>query len=371
LLGLSGTQLTLGIHDALRAPNAGVGRTARPGFVVAVNAPAASIKEERLWIRSGRLYEGPNPIAATEFKSNDMMLFELHRGPSRAPNWATLPSLAQHSANFDTALRETSTAELAGKINGLFRKFEVELDGIDDLTDPDKAAIRAIVAGELKRRVEVIRGGGLIEEKSVEGPAAQIDPRSFHPVDFADIPEGAKLPSRPEGLSVSQPASPGTTVFSGPFRKTPAFPRLFGPKPNRRRSLLRVFGRERACGLHSRIGGSVWGVRLRLNEAEQPLLCCPRDRKVHGPDQTMGGQFGGLPSGGDRLDDLRGQEGERQQAADVPIADSFDRREFGDTADLSRDERLEAAMHRSARCRRADSSRRRCPAPGRRAATRC
>src|SRR5207245_5905524 len=104
------------------------------------------------------------------------------------------------------------------------------------------------------------------------------------------------------------------------------------------------FGRERACGLHSRIGGSVWGVWLRLAEAEQLPLCLPRDRKLHGPDHTMGGQFQGLPSGGDRFDNVRGQEGERQQAADVPIADSFDRREFGDTTDLSRDERLEAAM---------------------------
>jgi hypothetical protein len=204
LLGISGTRLALGIHDALRAPNAGVGRTARPGFVVAVNAPASSIKEEWLWVKGGRLCEGPNPIAATEFKSNDMMLFELHRGPSRAPNWATLPSLAQHSANFDTALRQTSTAELPGKINNLFRRFELELGGIDNLTDPDKAAIRAIVAGELKRRVEVISGGGLIEEKSVDGPGIQIDPRSFHPVDFADFPAGPELPSRPEGWLVIQ-----------------------------------------------------------------------------------------------------------------------------------------------------------------------
>src|SRR5437764_380376 len=58
----------------------------------------------------------------------------------------------------------------------------------------------------------------------------------------------------------------------------------------------------------------------------------------------MGGQFRGLLSGGDRFDNVRSQEGERQQAADVPIADSFDRREFGDTADSSRDQRLEAAM---------------------------
>src|SRR5207244_1738830 len=104
------------------------------------------------------------------------------------------------------------------------------------------------------------------------------------------------------------------------------------------------FERERVCRLHLRIGGSVWGVRVRSAEAQQLLLCRPRDRKVHGPDQAMGGQFGGLSSGGDRLDDVRGQEGERQQAADVAIADSFDRREFGDTADLSGDERLETAM---------------------------
>ena len=58
----------------------------------------------------------------------------------------------------------------------------------------------------------------------------------------------------------------------------------------------------------------------------------------------MGGQFGGLPSGGDRFDNVRGQEGERQQAADVAIAASFDPREFGDTADLSGDEHLETAM---------------------------
>src|SRR5439155_12349073 len=77
------------------------------------------------------------------------------------------------------------------------------------------------------------------------------------------------------------------------------------------------YRRERACGLHLRIGGSVWGVRLRLADAEQLPLCRPRDRKLHGPDQTMGGQFGGMPSRGDRLDDVRGQEGERQTPASV------------------------------------------------------
>src|SRR6266540_3139074 len=56
-----------------------------------------------------------------------------------------------------------------------------------------------------------------------------------------------------------QPASPGITVFSGPCRKTPAFPAFSDPKPNRRRSLAAPYRRERACRLHLRIGGSVWG----------------------------------------------------------------------------------------------------------------
>jgi len=44
---------------------------------------------------------------------------------------------------------------------------------------------------------------------------------------------------------------------------------------------------------------------------------------------------------GDRLDNVRRQEGERQDKAEVPIADPLDGGEFGDAAGLTRDERLE------------------------------
>src|SRR3981189_596119 len=74
-------------------------------------------------------------------------------------------------------------------------------------------------------------------------------------------------------------------------------------RPQRSIALARV-GRKIAVG----------GVRLRLADTKQLLLCRPRDRKVHGPDQAMGGQVRGLPSRGDHFDDLRCQEGERQQA---------------------------------------------------------
>jgi hypothetical protein len=128
-------------------------RTAKPGFLVAVNAPSSAVRPETLWVNSGRLYEGPNPFAAVEYKSYDMMLFELHRGPSRTSTWATLPPLASHANAFDVALRETASQELGRKINDLYHRFELDLRKIDELTDPDKAAIRGLVASELRNRV--------------------------------------------------------------------------------------------------------------------------------------------------------------------------------------------------------------------------
>ncbi len=58
----------------------------------------------------------------------------------------------------------------------------------------------------------------------------------------------------------------------------------------------------------------------------------------------MRGQVGRMAPRGDRLDDIGGEEGERQEAAEVPIADPFDPGEFGNAAGLTRDECLETAM---------------------------
>ena len=129
------------------------------------------------------------------------MVFELHRGPTRAPSWATLPRLATHAAEFDAALRNTSAADLARRIDELFRVFEADLDGIADLTDPDKAAIRALAADELRKRVGKIGDGGIIDEKGF-GEDLRINPRSFRPSDFAELPMGTPLPSRATGLAV-------------------------------------------------------------------------------------------------------------------------------------------------------------------------
>lgn len=200
LLGLADTALALGVHDTLRPAGAGHGRTAQPGFVVAVNTPQAAINPAYLWVKEGRLHEGPNPVAARPFDSHDMMLFELHRGPSRAASWATLPALSAHAKAFDSALRDTPADQLAATINAAFRKFEADLRAIDDLTRPDKAAIRALVGDDLKTRVKAIQGGDLIETRSLAGAPTRVEMRSFRPRDLAEPPLGAALPSRPEGV---------------------------------------------------------------------------------------------------------------------------------------------------------------------------
>jgi hypothetical protein len=201
LLGISGTKLTLGIHDVLRSQVPAGGRAAHPGFIAAINAPSASIDPKRLWIKAGRLYEGENPVAARPFDSHDMMLFELHRGPSRTPSWATLPKLALHSAVFDGLLKgETVVADLKTKLNRAYVTFETDVNGLDDLTKPDKAAIRAMVAKDLQERVAKIDGGGLFENRSVSGLDQRIELRGFSARMIPDLPAGMSLPSRSEGL---------------------------------------------------------------------------------------------------------------------------------------------------------------------------
>lgn len=198
LLGLKDTELTLGVHDVLRRAGAG-GREARPGFVVAVNAPQARLVPAQLWIKAGRLYEGVNPLVAHPFEAHDMMMFEVHRGPSRALAFATLPALADHVKQFDAILRDAAIEELPRKINAEYRAFEIALRGIEDLTDPDKAAIRGLVANDLKTRVKAIQDGGLIELRDAAGASAPTSPRAFSARAIAEPPAGIPLPTRPEG----------------------------------------------------------------------------------------------------------------------------------------------------------------------------
>ena len=76
-------------------------------------------------------------------------------------------------------------------------------------------------------------------------------------------------------------------------------------------------------------------VRFGSADAEQLLLRRPGNRQVEGADQMMRGQLRRLMSRRDRLDDLRRQKGERQDPAEVAIADPFPDGEFGEATDLA------------------------------------
>jgi hypothetical protein len=196
LLGIADTELVLGIRDSLKPEGAGQGRIARPGFLVASNAPQAELDPSRLWVREGRLHAGANPVAARPYDAHDMMLFELHRGPSRVNTFATLPVLSERVREFDAILRDAPTGELEAKLGPSYRNFEADLRAITDLTVPDKAAIRALVADDLRKRVKEIRSGGLFETRDVGGRRAEVELRAFSARALPELPPNRPLPAR-------------------------------------------------------------------------------------------------------------------------------------------------------------------------------
>ena len=62
---------------------------------------------------------------------------------------------------------------------------------------------------------------------------------------------------------------------------------------------------------------------MRLVEAERGFLVGPIQGQVPSVDQALGRQMGRLIAGEDRLDDLRGEEGERHQVADIALGNTF------------------------------------------------
>src|SRR4051812_34914299 len=92
------------------------------------------------------------------------------------------------------------------------------------------------------------------------------------------------------------------------------------------------------------MGSSEWGWRCGSGEPEAVLLGRPLGRQIDIPNEPMRGQLGRLTSRRDRLDNLRREKGERQQAADVAIADPFDARQLGHGPDPAGDQSIKAAV---------------------------
>ena len=147
---------------------------------------------------------GSSADALEFYEEHDHLLVAVERG-GRREDWRGLPTLTPHETAFDSVLRDTSLPEgpAKTKINELFVKFDSDLDGEPDLTQPDKERIRGEVIAELESRVK--RKFGAIfqsETRSVAGIQRSINSEGF---DFLDVGDG--------GPEAAKPAQAGALPF--------------------------------------------------------------------------------------------------------------------------------------------------------------
>src|SRR3954449_1927186 len=130
-------------------------------------------------------------------------------------------------------------------------------------------------------------------------------------------------PSRPNICRATSAPSPGASTAASSSRQStsdwPSPPRRPRQCPIASSNWLRLDGKRDRNYLWRRIGGSEWGWRCGSGEPEGALLGTPLGRQIDIANEPVRGQFGRLTSRRDRLDDLRCQEGKRQQAAYVAI----------------------------------------------------
>lgn len=201
LIGLNGTRPLLGIKDAL-SEAAGAG----PCVLAGIAAPAGEVDFGRLWVRDGRLCAGPGVAQLEPFEAYDHVLIAVERGQPRQ-DWRGLPALTPHEASFASALRDTGapSTDIGNRLNQAFRGFDADLAAEEELTDTDKARIRAEVVADLKARLAGIADPlGLAarpaETRSIGGVATKRE----RDAEFSFLDVGALEP----GAAAAPPADP-------------------------------------------------------------------------------------------------------------------------------------------------------------------
>ena len=205
IIGLKGTQPVLGVKVGLGDPTVtAVGSEAAPCILAAIAAPATDVKFESLWVRDGRLMEGPSPDALSVYERNDFLLVAIEKGPPRQ-DYRGLRSLAPHEGAFNTILRKPDILrpDAEAELNAAFHNFDQDLSTESELTEPDKNRIRGEIIADLKDRI-VRKFGGPFgpEQRSVGGIQRRVDPEGFNFLDVGD-----------RGAEFAKPAEPGALPF--------------------------------------------------------------------------------------------------------------------------------------------------------------
>jgi hypothetical protein len=183
ILGLSGSQLSLGIHDTVNA-----GKPLYSGYFLSVSAPAEQIDVSRLWLRNGRLVKGDDPIAAQPYHDYDYMVLELERRDTR-DDWPGLPGIAEFQDKFAVVMADAQTkpADKRQRLRDLWPSFQQTLAASALLTDPDRESIAHSVSKDLNQRLEAMEHGNPFETRSWgDAKTRAVSPAKF---DFLDVAE--------------------------------------------------------------------------------------------------------------------------------------------------------------------------------------
>jgi hypothetical protein len=161
LMQMDGSTLQLGARDSLKkapppAVKAPTGKTAKAGYLLAVNAPDREMKAvfPELWVKEGRLVQGSNPMTADAYDGHDYMLIEVERRDTRE-DWRSLPLVQKYEEQFDAILRsDASIDDKKARITKLWDPFVTDIKASPDLTEIDMDRVTKGINDTLKVRIK-------------------------------------------------------------------------------------------------------------------------------------------------------------------------------------------------------------------------
>jgi hypothetical protein len=155
LLGLSQTELCIGIHDRFALQSQSPNSRLAPGHLLVANTPDGTLKPSEAWIREGQLFVGPSLEQARPPKDFDYFLLSLERLDQRQ-DWSSLELVAPRIKNLSELLAK-STSE--NDLRTEFTLFKGAVLSSPDLIHKDCARIILGMKERIKETLELRRSG--------------------------------------------------------------------------------------------------------------------------------------------------------------------------------------------------------------------
>jgi len=183
IAGLASTSLQLGVEDTFFQNN-----KLREGYYVGINAPAAMVNINQLWLKDDHLMQGAIASISQPYQGYDYMIIEIEKLDNRK-DWPSLPEIAEFKQQFAAVLGDTNLTieEKRQRISQLWPSFTNSLNESQHLVKPDREQIALSVTTDLKERLEALKTGNPFEtrgwgEQSLETKL----PADFDFIDIAD-----------------------------------------------------------------------------------------------------------------------------------------------------------------------------------------